>query len=91
MKQYEKRLHLIEEFDRASMDALFTQKTVAALRNCSLATIERDRWAGTGVPFLKIGRSVRYRKSDIVDWLWQHQPVQSTTQADYAKAEKGGQ
>lgn len=35
---------------------------------------------GTGVPFIKIGRSVRYRKSDIRAWLNAQPVVQSTTQ-----------
>ena len=74
------RLKLINEFEAAPGSALFSQATVAALRQCSLATIERDRWAGTGVPFIKIGRLVRYRKADLCRWLANHPVVQSTTQ-----------
>lgn len=58
---------------------LFSQETVAAIRDCSLATLERDRWIGSGVPFVKIGRSVRYRKSDIHTWLESHHSIQSTS------------
>ena len=43
--------------------------------------IEHDRWAGTGVPFIKTGRLVRYRKKDIREWLESHTAFQSTTQA----------
>ncbi|MCE3232798.1 MAG: hypothetical protein K0R98_1055 [Rickettsiaceae bacterium] len=75
------RLTLVQQYEAAPEAALFTQVTVAAVRDCSLATIERDRWAGTGVPFIKLGRAVRYRKSDIRDWIDQYQTVQSTTQA----------
>ncbi len=75
------RLSLMNEYDAASETALFSQITVAALRQCSVATVERDRWAGSGVPFIKIGHAVRYRKSDIRTWLERHQSVQSTTQA----------
>lgn len=77
----ETRLSLMNEYEAASDTALFSQLTIAALRQCSLATIERDRWAGMGVPFIKMGHSVRYRKSDIRAWLEKHQSVQSTTQA----------
>lgn len=80
MKAETSRLSLINEFELAPEVALFSQLTVAAIRDCSLATIERDRWAGTGIPFLKIGRAVRYRKADICAWLERHKPVQSTTQ-----------
>lgn len=63
------REELLKEFDAASACTLFTQETVAAIRDCSVYTIERDRWAGSGVPFLKIGRQVRYRKKNILEWL----------------------
>lgn len=74
------RLNLLEEFNGAPDAAWFDQSTVAAVRCCSESTIERDRWAGCGVPFVKCGRSVRYRKSDISEWLAKYKPVQSTTE-----------
>ena len=74
------RLILLTEFNAAPDSTWFDQSTVAAVRDCSHATVERDRWAGTGVPFVKCGRSVRYRKLDILHWLAKHLPVQSTTQ-----------
>ena len=86
MKTERTRLDLLTEFELSPPTALFPQTTLAAIRECSLALLERDRWAGTGVPFIKIGRSVRYRKSDVLVWLAQHQPVQSTSQF---QAERG--
>jgi hypothetical protein len=76
------RLTLLQEFETAPLDALFTQATVAALRDCSIANIERDRWRGTGIPFRRIGHSIRYSKRDILAWLSQYQPVRSTAEAD---------
>lgn len=32
-------------------------------------TMPRWRWAGTGPAYLKVGRSVRYRLSDLEDYL----------------------
>jgi excisionase family DNA binding protein len=69
-------------FNAAPDEALFDQKTVAALRGCSEATLERDRWAGGGIPFVRIGRSVRYRKRDVLTWLEQHPALSSTSEAD---------
>lgn len=38
----------------------------------SKAFLERDRWAGARIPFIKIGsRAVRYRESDLVDYIEQ--------------------
>lgn len=84
MKKQLSRLELIKEYELAPDSALFNQNTVAAIRDCSTFTIERDRWAGCGVPFIKTGRLVRYRKTDIRLWLDQHQAFQSTTQMQSA-------
>jgi hypothetical protein len=79
--QSEIRLTLIYEYELAPDTMLFSQSTVAALRQCSIATVERERCRGGGVPFVKLGRLVRYRKSDIHQWLAQHPVVLSTTHA----------
>lgn len=81
MQDLELRLALIKEYESAPDNALFSQLTIAAIRHCSLATIERERWAGTGIPFIKFGRLVRYRKVDIQQWLAKHRVVCSTLQA----------
>ncbi len=46
--------------------ALLTTKQAAQILGVSVAFLERDRWAGARVPFIKIGsRAVRYRLSDL--------------------------
>jgi hypothetical protein len=54
---------------------------IAALRDCSEANIARDRNLGQGVPFLKIGNRVLYRKAAYLAWEEQHKPVSSTAEA----------
>ncbi|MCF7982682.1 MAG: helix-turn-helix domain-containing protein [Pseudomonadales bacterium] len=45
---------------------LLNTKQAANFLGVSAAFLERDRWAGARVPFVKIGsRSVRYRLSDL--------------------------
>ena len=82
------REKLITEFYNAPAAALFSQDTIAAVRSCSPALLERDRWAGTGVPFLKLGRAVRYRKADVLAWLAQFEPQQSTSETKNQAAYK---
>lgn len=88
MKIEKDRLDHLSEFDAAPVSALFPQATVCALRKCSKATVERDRWAGTGIPFVKMGRSVRYRKSDILAWLAQYPCYRSTSEMQVAMGGK---
>jgi hypothetical protein len=47
------------------MEKLLTENAVAQLIRRSVSTLRRDRIAGTGIPFVKIGRQVRYRESDV--------------------------
>ena len=60
---------LAREFDALPLAAFAVQAQVAAFLNCSEAKLERDRWAGGGIPYLKTGRAVRYRKSDVLAFL----------------------
>ena len=73
------RIELLVDFEQAPDTALFNQQTIAAVRDCSTATLERDRWAGSGIPFLKFGRSVKYRKSEVLTWLSTHASRLSTS------------
>ena len=73
------RIQLLNEFESAPEAALFNQHTLAAVFNCSKQLLERNRWAGTGVPYLKIGGKVLYRKRDILDFLQQQKLYCSTS------------
>lgn len=45
---------------------LLTTREAARYLGLSKAFLERDRWAGAKVPFIKIGsRAVRYRTQDL--------------------------
>ena len=48
---------------------LIDQKRLANMCLCSERTIERKRLDGTGIPFVRIGRLVRYRLIDVLEYL----------------------
>lgn len=73
------RLQLLNEFESAPNSTLFNQTTLAAILNCSTQLLERNRWAGEGVPYIKIGRKVLYRKSEILDFLARQKVYRSTS------------
>ena len=50
-------------------DPLCNQKTVAERLDISERTLERWRVEGTGPTYLKAGRRVLYRQSDVDTWL----------------------
>ena len=59
-------------------DRLYDQAALAEMFGKPVSWFERARWAGVGPRFIKIGRSVRYRGQDIIDWL-EAQVRQSTS------------
>jgi excisionase family DNA binding protein len=51
-------------------EKLITTKEAAGMLGVSMAFLERDRWAGARIPFVRIGsRSVRYRRDDIEAYI----------------------
>lgn len=49
---------------------LLTTKQAAKYLGMSTAFLERDRWAGAKVPFVRVGsRAVRYLKSDLDGYI----------------------
>ena len=51
---------------------LFTEKEVSDLLRIPLQTLRNNRSAGRILPYIKIGRSVRYSEKDIADYLDGH-------------------
>lgn len=48
---------------------LLATKEAARLLGFSVAYLERDRWAGAKIPYIKFARAVRYRLEDIQDFI----------------------
>ena len=63
------------------MRDILTEKEAAEYICMSRSFLSQDRMNGhranrtPGPAFLKIGRSIRYRKEDLDDWLKQHRMV----------------
>ena len=57
---------LLRLLEAVMCDQLLDTKQAASLLGMSVAFLERDRWAGAKIPFVKIGeRAVRYRRADL--------------------------
>ena len=48
---------------------LLNEKEVADYLGKKISALQKWRWAGRGPVFVKVGRLVRYRMSDIESWL----------------------
>ena len=52
---------------------LLSTPQAAKFLNVSIAFLERDRWAGARIPFVKVGsRAVRYRLDDLEAYISRH-------------------
>jgi len=54
------------------MEHLLNQKEVARFLGVSTRTLERHRVAGTGPRYALLGKLVRYRQSDLADYVERH-------------------
>jgi len=49
---------------------LLTTKETAEFLNMSVAFLERDRWLGAKIPFVRIGsRTIRYELETLLDYI----------------------
>jgi predicted DNA-binding transcriptional regulator AlpA len=58
---------------------LLNQKQVSEILGLSEAWLERKRWEGGGIPYRKLGRSVRYDELDVINWINAHDKQDSTS------------
>ncbi len=49
-------------------DRLLNEHEVAKRQGRAVKTLQNQRVTGDGIPFVKLGRSVRYRLSDVMAW-----------------------
>ena len=52
-----------------SIEQLYKTEQVAEILGFATKTLSNQRVLGTGLPFIKIGNAVRYKKSDIETYI----------------------
>jgi len=53
-------------------DAYINEKQAHATTGLALSTLRNNRWLGRGIPFYKIGKAVRYKLSDVLNYMERH-------------------
>jgi len=51
------------------LDLLLTDRDVERVTGRARSTLQKDRVSGNGIPFIRLGRLVRYRQSDVTAYL----------------------
>ena len=69
-------------------EQLLSDRDVEKITRRARSTLQKDRVAGIGIPFVRFGRLVRYRQSDVEGYLGSLTKLRSTSEVD-AYAEVG--
>jgi hypothetical protein len=65
------------------LEQLLTERELSKLLGRSVASLQKDRVAGRGVPFVKLGpRMVRYHSADVASYIAGLARFRSTSQVD---------
>jgi predicted DNA-binding transcriptional regulator AlpA len=72
------------------LDPLLSDRDVERITGRSRSTLQKDRVKGTGIPFVHIGRLVRYWPSDVIAYLnslpRRHSPSETEPNTETCKA-----
>jgi predicted DNA-binding transcriptional regulator AlpA len=66
----------------AAIDPLLDDRDLERLTGSKRSTWQKRRLSGDGPPFIRLGRLVRYRRSEVEAWLAAIPTLRSTSQAD---------
>jgi len=72
------------------IEQLLTEIDVSHLTGRAVSTLQKDRCVGTGIPFIRLGRLVRYRQGDVTAYLSSLPTYSSTSEADVPKSVRHG-
>jgi predicted DNA-binding transcriptional regulator AlpA len=61
------------------VEKLLSDRDLSQLTGRSRSSLQKDRLTGNTMPFLRIGRLVRYRLSDVEAWLAKRPSLHSTS------------
>ena len=65
---------------RHMLEPLLDDWQVAEITGRARTTLQKDRVAGTGISFVRVGRLVRYRPEDVAAWLASLPSYRSTSE-----------
>ena len=63
------------------IETLLSDRDVERITGRARSTLQKDRVLGTGIPFVRVGRLVRYRQSDVSTFLAALPSLRSTSEA----------
>ena len=62
------------------LDPLLSDRDVEEITGRARSTLQKDRVSGSGIPFVRIGRLVRYRQSEVKAYIESLPACRSTSE-----------
>jgi hypothetical protein len=66
------------------LDPLLSDREVSRIIGRAVSTLQKDRVTGAGIQFIRVGRLVRYRQSDVSAYLAALPSLHSTSESPEA-------
>jgi predicted DNA-binding transcriptional regulator AlpA len=74
------RTQLSSDSESARVERLLTARDAANLLRLSSSWLAKARMAGSGPPYIKLGRSIRYSETALLLWMRAHQRLSTSQQ-----------
>jgi predicted DNA-binding transcriptional regulator AlpA len=74
------RTRLSSDSESARVERLLTARDAANLLRLSSSWLAKARMAGSGPPYIKLGRSIRYSETALLLWMRAHQRLSTSQQ-----------
>jgi predicted DNA-binding transcriptional regulator AlpA len=74
------RTQLSSDSESARVERLLTARDAANLLRLSPSWLAKARMAGSGPPYIKLGRSIRYSETALLLWMRAHQRLSTSQQ-----------
>jgi hypothetical protein len=75
------------ELIASKIEILLTDRDVERITRRARKTLQKDRLRGGGIPFIRLGRLVRYRQTDVAAWIAARPSLRSTSDTSPSVAE----
>jgi hypothetical protein len=72
IQRYKQERSTMSEIASATLPVLLTEVQVSEATGVSIASLKTERCRGTGMPYVKLGRRVRYRVDDVAAYITAH-------------------
>jgi hypothetical protein len=72
--------------DLSELPELCTTAQLAKILQATVNSLAQDRYLGRGIPYIKVGRRVRYRRQDVLDYLKRNSVVPEYPASNWAAA-----